>query len=107
MLAIAQKLSVFGTGGRIERARPLTSRPRVSVVIPCYNYGRYLSQCVHSVTRDQPDIDLEVVIVDDASTDGSLEVARTLQKEDPRIELVRHVRNRGHIATFNDGVDAA
>ncbi|WP_415857389.1 glycosyltransferase, partial [Sinomonas sp. G460-2] len=89
-------------------ARPLLSRPHasrllVSVVVPCYNYGRYLPAAVASAL-DQPGIDVEVIIVDDASTDGSADVAERLAATDSRVTLVRHERNQGHIATYNDGL---
>lgn len=84
-------------------ARPLTTTPTVSVVIPCYNYGRYLPGAVRSVL-DQDGVDLEIIIVDDASTDGSTAIAQSLADDDRRITLVRHERNRGHIATYNDGL---
>jgi hypothetical protein len=84
-------------------ARPLTTRPTVSVVIPCYNYGRYLPKAVRSVL-DQDDVDPEITIVDDASTDGSAALAQSLADADPRISLLTHQRNLGHIATYNDGL---
>lgn len=93
--------------GRRRPIAPLKRVPRVSVVIPCYNYGRFLPQCVESVTHDQPGIDLEVIIVDDKSTDDSLDVARMLRASDERIRIVVHTQNQGHIATYNDGLDAA
>ena len=77
---------------------------RVSVVIPCYNYGRFLRECVQSVLDDQPGSDVRVLIIDDASPDGSAEVARQLAAADRRIEVIAHQQNRGHIATFNEGV---
>jgi hypothetical protein len=80
--------------------------PTVSVVIPCYNYGRYLAECVRSAL-DQPDVRVDVVIVDDCSPDGSGDVADALAANDSRISVIRHTQNRGHIATYNDGIDAA
>ncbi len=74
--------------------------PRISVVIPCYNYGRFLPDCVKSAL-DQPAVAVDVVIIDDASTDGSAEVARRLAEEDSRVQVVQHSRNMGHIATAN------
>jgi glycosyltransferase involved in cell wall biosynthesis len=50
---------------------------------------------------------VEVIIVDDKSTDGSLEIARTIAKNDDRVRVIAHDRNVGHIATYNDGLDAA
>jgi glycosyltransferase involved in cell wall biosynthesis len=90
---------------RLERPRPLGTRPRVSVVIPCYNYGRYLPDAVRSATDLQPGVDVDVCIVDDASTDGSGEVAGRLAA-DPRVSVIQHEINRGHIQTYNDGLDA-
>ena len=80
-------------------------RPSVSVVIPCYNYGHYLPDSVGSVLA-QPGVDVDVVIVDDTSTDYSAVVAEELVASDPRVALIRHPKNRGHIATYNDGLDA-
>jgi len=56
--------------------------PRVSVVIPCYNYARYLPEAVESVLA-QTFGDLEVVIVDDGSTDDTRAVAERLRAEHP------------------------
>jgi glycosyltransferase involved in cell wall biosynthesis len=77
----------------------------VSVVIPCYNYGRYLRECVDSVLAQ--DVDLDVDIIDDASTDDSAQVCAALAKADPRVTFHRHVSNRGHIATYNEGLERA
>lgn len=79
---------------------------RVSVVIPCYNYGDFLPLAVASAL-DQPGIEVEVVIVDDASADGSGDIAEALAAGDERIRVVRHLENRGHLATYNDGFAAA
>lgn len=90
---------------RIRPLRPGTP-PSVSVVIPHYNYGRYLPAAVRSVV-EQPGVDLEVIIVDDASNDGSLEVARAMARSDDRVTLVEHRENLRHIATYNDGLSRA
>jgi glycosyltransferase involved in cell wall biosynthesis len=75
----------------------------VSVVIPCYNYGHFLPDAVGSVL-DQPGVDVDVLVVDDASPDGSVEVARKLAAADPRVRVLAHQTNKGHIATYNDGL---
>jgi glycosyltransferase involved in cell wall biosynthesis len=106
-LDILSRRSIRLTRGRVTRARPLHYVPRLSVVIPCYNYGRYLRQCVESVTRDQPGIQVEVIIVDDKSTDDSLGVALSLQDCDTRVRVIQHEQNKGHIETYNEGLDAA
>jgi len=88
---------------RLERARPATDTTSVvSVVVPCYNYGRYLTEAVESVL-DQG-VPVEVIIVDDCSTDDSVDVAAALADRDHQVRLVRNEHNLGHIATYNRGL---
>jgi hypothetical protein len=85
---------------------PAGRRPGVSVVVPCYNYERYLEPCVASAL-EQPLVDVDVIIVDDRSTDGSLALARSLASRDPRVQVVAHRTNKGPVGTFNDGLERA
>ena len=78
---------------------------KFSVAVPCYNYGHYLAGAVEAVLA-QRDVDVDVLIIDDCSTDDTPAIGRSLA-EDPRVTYVRHPENRGHIATFNEGVDWA
>jgi hypothetical protein len=78
-------------------------RGTVSVVIPCYCYGEYLHQCVGSILG-QEEVEVRVLIIDDASPDDSFAVAQRLAAQDPRVEARRHEVNRGHIATYNEGL---
>jgi glycosyltransferase involved in cell wall biosynthesis len=79
---------------------------QVDVIVPCYNYGRYLKQCVESVLS-QTNVAVRVLILDDASSDDTPDVAAALVRAEARVEFRRHVRNRGHIETFNEGLDWA
>ncbi|WP_134742398.1 glycosyltransferase [Nocardioides sp. 503] len=88
---------------RLRRPVPLTSRPRVSVVVPCYNYGRFLPQAVASAL-DQDHVDVDVLIVDDASTDDSVAVAHRIAAGDDRVQVLAHETNQGHIRTYNEGL---
>jgi glycosyltransferase involved in cell wall biosynthesis len=78
----------------------------VDVVVPCYQYGRYLRDCVTSILR-QDVRDLRVLVIDNASTDNSLDVARELAAEDRRVQVVAHRANLGHHASFNEGIEWA
>lgn len=78
--------------------------PTVTVLVPCYNYAHYLRQCVESILA-QDGVALDVLIIDDASTDNSAEVAQELAREDPRVRVIIHDQNKGHIATYNEGID--
>jgi hypothetical protein len=88
---------------RIHRPRKSRDRVAVTAVIPCYNYGKYLSEVVQSVLS-QEHVDVRVIIVDDASTDRSAVIAGDLASEDSRITVIVHPDNQGHIATYNDGL---
>ena len=78
-------------------------RPTVSVVVPCYRYGHFLPECVGSIL-DQEGVDVRVLVIDDASPDDSAQAARRLAAADARVEVRVHEVNRGHIATYNEGL---
>lgn len=75
----------------------------VQVLIPCYNYARYLEQCVFSALS-QEGVFVNVLIIDDCSTDNTPQVCQKLASGDSRIRFIRHETNRGHIATYNEGI---
>jgi hypothetical protein len=91
---------------RVPAPVPGTTREaRISVVIPTYNYGHFLSQSVGSVLS-QEGVEAEVIVVDDCSTDDTAEVAAAMADADPRVKLVRNPVNHGPCVAFNDGLAA-
>jgi glycosyltransferase involved in cell wall biosynthesis len=82
--------------------------PRVTAVVTVYNYEQYVGEALRSVALAEYD-DLEVIVVDDASTDGSAEAARRALDEHPwlRATLVRRTNNRGLPANRNLGIELA
>lgn len=72
----------------------LTDGPLVSVVVPVYNVEKYLERCVDSLLK-QTYQNLEIILVDDGSTDGSLKIMEKYAQEDDRIHLVQPEKNRG------------
>jgi CDP-glycerol glycerophosphotransferase len=79
--------------------------PRVSFVVPVYNVEAYLDDCLRSILA-QTVGDFEVVMVDDGSTDGSVEIAERHAERDKRLRLVRQA-NHGLGHARNSGVQAA
>jgi glycosyltransferase involved in cell wall biosynthesis len=78
----------------------------VDVIVPCYKYGHYLRECVGSaLSQEGPSV--RVLIIDDASSDNSAEVAQQICREDSRVSFSHHAVNKGHIATYNEGNDWA
>lgn len=78
--------------------------PIISVVIPSYNRGHCLKKCLESVLN-QTFQDIEVIVVDDASTDETNALIMALS--DPRIRYIAHEVNRGGAAARNTGIKAA
>ncbi len=79
--------------------------PQISVLLPVYNAEPFVEAAVRSVL-DQTCRDFELLVIDDGSSDGSLEVLRRLEREDSRISLLSRP-NAGLVATLNELVAAA
>src|SRR5215831_13362910 len=82
------------------------SMHQVDVVVPCYNYGHFLQSCVESVLNHQQ-VAIRVLIIDDASSDDTAQVATNLAARDNRVQFRRHVINIGNIGTYNEGIEWA
>ncbi|MCL1847024.1 MAG: glycosyltransferase [Coriobacteriia bacterium] len=79
--------------------------PTVSVIIPVYNTAAYLGRCMDSVLN-QTHRDLEVILIDDGSTDYSPELCDDYGHQDPRVRVI-HQANAGASAARNAGLDLA
>lgn len=79
--------------------------PTVSVVIPVFNAGRYLSQAIQSVLS-QTFADFELIAVDDESSDGSVQILERFADQDSRIRILRRSHS-GIVRTRNAGISAA
>lgn len=76
--------------------------PKVSVIIPVYNISTYLPQCLESLIH-QTLAEIEILCVDDASTDGSAQIIEAFQAQDPRIRLLQQT-HQGVSAARNLGI---
>jgi dolichol-phosphate mannosyltransferase len=80
----------------------------LSIVIPCYNEEETLVSCVESVLEiENESLQLELIVVDDCSTDKSLEIANGLKQKHPRIKVFHHARNQGKGAALRTGIAQA
>ena len=79
--------------------------PQVSVIVPVYNTEKYLAQCVDSILA-QTLRDIEVILVDDGSTDNSPAICDSYKSRDERIKVI-HQQNKGLSAARNAGIRIA
>ncbi len=87
-------------------SHPRNSQPLVSVIIPVYNAEKYVEQAVRSILN-QTYQNLEILITDDCSADGSFAILQKLAEEDARIKLFRNEHNQKIVCTLNALVERA
>lgn len=86
-----------------ELVHELPSEPLISIIIPNYNYGEYIGDALDScLNQTYPRI--EIIVVDDASTDNSIEIIESYL---PKVTLVRNKKNLGCSASINIGAKLA
>lgn len=79
--------------------------PQVSVIVPVFNVEEYVGRCINSILS-QTFRDLELILIDDGSTDGSLEICRNWEVLDSRVCVITQ-KNAGVSEARNRGLDAA
>jgi glycosyltransferase involved in cell wall biosynthesis len=97
----AREAAPISCGGR-----PTTGRPLVSVIVPCFNHGRYLEECLESIAR-QTYPAIETIVVDDSSYDPDTIAAIERLAGNPDVQVVRLPVNSGPSAARNAGVARA
>ena len=80
--------------------------PKISIIIPVYNVDKYINECIESAIN-QTERDIEIICINDASTDKSLSILREYEEKETRIKVINHPENKGRSQTRKDGVMAA
>lgn len=78
--------------------------PKVSIIVPMYNSAKFLDRCVQSLVN-QTLKDIEIILVNDASPDNSLELAKAYEEQDARIKVIDLKENI--VASRNPGIKIA
>lgn len=81
------------------------SNPKISVVIPVYNVAKYLTECINSLLL-QTFTDIEIILIDDESTDGSSMICDSFAQVDNRVK-VEHIVHSGAAVARNTGISIA
>ncbi len=80
---------------------------KVSIVIPCFNEKNTISEILEKVLAVNLEVEKEIILIDDCSTDGTREYLRSLEGKDEFIKVVYHERNQGKGAALRSGFKAA
>jgi glycosyltransferase involved in cell wall biosynthesis len=83
-----------------------TNKPAVSVILPTYNRSKTLERAINSVLK-QTYSELELIIVDDASTDNTEEIVNAFMNRDGRVKYIKHSSNTGPAGARNTGIKMA
>lgn len=102
----ARRRVTRGLGAKREPASACEQGSTVTVVVTCFNYAEYLVESVFSALS-QTGVEVDVIVVDDGSTDNSIAVAHGIAAEDGRVVVLENGLNLGPVATFNRGLAAA
>lgn len=85
---------------------PTDSRPRVSVITPCYNSSAFIAETIGSV-QAQTFESWEMLLVDDVSTDDTAKIIEKMASQDPRLKLIRRTTNGGPAVARNAALEQA
>jgi len=81
---------------------------KLSIVMPCFNEEQTLEHCLHNVLGIQDELlSLEIIVVDDCSTDNSFQIAETISDKHTEVKVLHHERNRGKGAALQTGFQHA
>ena len=82
--------------------------PKISFIVTCYNKEPFIQECLLSIT-EQTYLNKELIVVDDCSTDNSLEIIEKFKDSVPDIpfKIIKNETNKGQLATFIEGIKVA
>ena len=78
-------------------------KPKISIISTIYNKDKYILRFLRSIQNQNYD-NIEIILVDDSSNDNSVNAIKNFQKEDERIILMKHKKNRGTLISRNEGI---
>ena len=81
----------------------ISNLPKISIIIPLYNTGRFISRLIKSIQL-QNFKDIEIILINDCSTDNSSQLIKNFQKRDKRIILIQNKKNKGTFSSRNIGI---
>ena len=104
--ATKRKRDWYRRDTRTSRSTSFTTTPSVSIVVIGFNEEAHIAECLESIFAQRASDSMEVVVVDDGSTDRMATIVESMEKSHPQLRLIRHRENRGRGAARRTGQDA-
>ena len=82
----------------------MDGKPLVSIIVPVYNIEKYVGNCLESLIK-QTYKNIEIIVIDDNSTDKSLSICQKFEKKDPRVKVISNKKNKGISAVRTKGIN--
>ena len=95
-------IKLCNNGILLNKIPKISKNPKITALLPVYNANKYIMSTIRSI-QNQNIEDIEIIIVDDCSSDNSLELIEKLQEEDKRIKLIKNKINRGTLYSRSIG----
>lgn len=83
------------------------SNPELSIIIISYNTKQITKDCIESIYSSKPNVSFEIIVIDNTSADGSVEMLKNLQKDNDNLILVENKENTGFAKANNQGAKIA
>jgi len=96
-----KKMQIVNNTATLSHQQPL-----ISIIMPVYNVSRFISYAINSIL-EQSYTNWELIIIDDGSTDHTLELAQIFTLQDTRVHYIRNEKNQGQTKSMNDGITLA
>lgn len=89
-----------------SKTKPI-SRKFISVILPSYNEKDNISEAIERITKSLQDNLLEIIVVDDNSPDGTWKIVEKLQKDNPKVRLLKRIHDKGLASALVDGIKSS
>ena len=91
--------------GQELNAHYLTGNPKISIIVPVFNAIEFTKKCLETIFHEIESSSVELIVIDNASTDGTIDWLKTFRKQNSKIQVIQNSTNRGFAPAINQGIN--